>query len=129
MIKVQGDPCPRFGDDKAVEKLPVGVDHLGSSNLARRVAPVVNKNPVAVNNNSVHASEPVNNKVHAEKLEVARAALGKHAVEPPPLVDETKTRGRPKVHEDRAGYRAEYMRNRRANERERRSAAPSDKAS
>ena len=37
-------------------------------------------------------------------------------MKPSPPVDETKTRGRgrPKIHEDRAAYRAEYMRKRRA---------------
>jgi hypothetical protein len=96
---VVGEPCPRF------EESP---------------ADAWNKR-TPVNTNKVHAQPVVNtNKVHAEepktKLEVARAALGGHAVEPPPLVDETKTRGRgrPKVHEDRAAYRAEYMRKLRA---------------
>ena len=72
-----------------------------------------------VNDNTVHAPKPVNDIiVHAQKpepssgagapkgvrLEFARAVLGSQAVEPPPPVDETKTRGRgrPKIHEDRA---------------------------
>ena len=40
-------------------------------------------------------------------------------MKPSPPVDETKTRGRgrPKIHEDRAAYRAEYMRKRRAEKR------------
>ena len=87
-----------------------------------------------VNDNTVHAPKPVNDIiVHAQKpepssgagapkgvrLEFARAVLGSQAVEPPPPVDETKTRGRgrPKIHEDRAVYRAEYMRKRRAEKR------------
>ena len=78
---------------------------------------------------SVHA-EPIS--VHAEpiivhasdaskdaRLGVARAALGGYAVEPAPLVDETKTRGsgRPRVHADRTAYKRAHERERRAAKR------------
>ena len=124
MIRFQGEACPRFGDEPA-SVVKRSLEHLGPSNLARRIG--------AVDNNSVHAAPTVdNNKVHApikrtqDKLEVARAALGKHAVEPAPLVDETKTRGRgrPKVHEDRAAYKAEHERKRRAKAATAKAAAP-----
>jgi len=90
VIRTSGEPCPRFGDEPA-SVVKRSLEHLGPSNLARRIG--------AVDNNSVHAAPTVdNNKVHApikrtqDKLEVARAALGKHAVVPEPLVDTTVSR-------------------------------------
>ena len=50
----------------------------------------------AVNEIIVRSHEPVNEIINRSqsRIEAAREALGRHAVEPTPLVDETKTRGR-----------------------------------
>lgn len=78
-------------------------------------APVSN-NPAANKRTAPNKRTRINE--HA-RLEVAKAALeavGHPAVDPQPLFDTTKVkgRGRPKVHQDRDAYRAEYMRKRRA---------------
>ena len=68
MIRVRGEPCPRFGDEQA--EPPIKRTQINEQ-------PRINEQAAA-----------------RDRLEVARAALGGRAVEPAPLVDTTAPRGR-----------------------------------
>jgi AT hook motif len=116
MIKLPAgiDPCPRFGDDAPL------ADPVNERPAPNKRTPVriINEQEARINEQALKA----------DKLAAARAVLadiGSPAVEPRPLVDTTKVkgRGRPK----KWASDAERMASKRSHERERKT-APGDKA-